>query len=123
MQTEKPLYQALKSRPVSFASLLAAVSVSTAVAFGIAGPVGIGVLGLSIAFIAQWIKIEFESGAASGGTSTNLHARLLRAEEQMSHADRAAHRREIETILAPTGLATTIGLAMAAVGFGAALLD
>ena len=123
MQTEKPLYQALKSGPVSFASLLAAVSVSAAVAFGIAGPAGIGVLGLSIAFIAQWIKIEFESGAASGGTSANLHALLLRAEKHMSHGDRAAHRREIETIRAPTGLATTIGLAMAAVGFAATLLD
>jgi hypothetical protein len=123
MPTENPLSQALKSRPVSFASLLAAVSVSAAAAFAIAGPVGIGVLGLSIAFIAQWIKVEFESGAASGGTSANLHAMLLRAEKQVSHADRAAHRREMETILAPTGIATTIGLAMAAVGFAAALLD
>jgi hypothetical protein len=90
MQTEKPLYQALKRRPVSVALLLAGVSVASAVVFGIAGPAGTGVLGASIAFIAQWIKVEFERGAASGGTSANLHAMLLRAEEQMSHADRAA---------------------------------
>jgi hypothetical protein len=122
MQTEKPLYQALKSRPVSIALLLAAVSVSSAAAFGIAGPAGMGVLGLSIAFVAQWIKVEFQGGAASGGTSANLHAMLLRAEEQMSHADRAASKQDIAAVLAPTGLATTIGVAMTVVGFAAALL-
>jgi|HubBroStandDraft_6_1064221.scaffolds.fasta_scaffold318822_2 hypothetical protein len=122
MQTETPLYQALKSRPVSVALLLAGVSVSSAIAFGIAGPTGMAVLGLSIAFIAQWIKVEFEGGAASGGSSANLHAMLMRAEEQMSHADRAAYKQDLAAILAPTGLATIIGLAMAIVGFGAALL-
>ena len=95
---------------------------SAAVAFAVAGPAGMGVLGLSIAFIAQWIKVERQTGAASGGTSAYLHAMLLRAQEQMSHADRAAHKREIDAILAPTGLATSIGLSMAVVGFGATLI-
>ena len=116
--SESPLGEALRSPLVSFTLLVAAVAVAAFVAFRIAGPLGMGALGLLIAFIAQRIKLE-KDGAVSGGMTADLYAMQMRAQEQMTRAERAAHRHETRSVPKATSLATVIGLALAAVGLGA----
>ena len=116
--SESPLVDALKSPLVSFTLLVAAVAVAAFIAFRIAGPLGLGVLGLLIAFIAQRVKLERDGGMA-GGMNAHLNAMQMRAWEQMTHAERADHRHETRSLLQATALATAIGLALAVVGIGA----
>jgi triosephosphate isomerase len=116
--SESPLVNALKSPVVLFTLLVAGVTVAAFIAFRIAGPLGMGVLGLLIAFIAQRIKLE-KDGAFGGGMNASLAAMQMRVREQMTHAERSAHTHETRSLLQATSLATTIGLALAVVGIGA----
>jgi hypothetical protein len=116
--SESPLVEALKSPLVSFTLLVGGIAVPAFIAFRIAGPLGMGALGLLIAFIAQRIKLE-RDGAVSGGTTADLYAMQMRAREQMTRAERAAHRHESQSVLKATSLTTAIGMALAVVGFGA----
>jgi len=116
--SKSPLGEALKSPLVSFTLLVAVVAVAAFIAFRIAGPLGMGVLGLLIAFMAQRIKLE-RNGAFAGGMNASLSAMQMRTWEQMTHAERAAHRHETQSLLQVTSLATAIGLALGVVGIGA----
>jgi hypothetical protein len=113
------LVEALKSPLVLFTLLVAGVAVAASIAFRIAGPAGMGVLGLLIAFIAQRVKLEQDGAFGGGGMNASLAAMQVRTREQMTGAEREAHAHETRSLLQATSLATIIGLALAVVGIGA----
>jgi hypothetical protein len=109
------------SRPFLYLLVVAIVGTASFVAFRMAGPLGMGLLGLLVAFVAQ--RIDLEKDGAVGGTMTaNLYAMQIIAQQQMTRAERAAHKHETKSMMRATTLAMVIGLALVVVGFAATFL-
>ena len=86
-------------------------------AYEAVGWIGIGVLGLVIAFIS--VRVELEHDAPIGGTrDAAVYGAMLREREQMDGAGRAAKETEKTSNLRTTFVAKVVGAAFVLVGFG-----
>ena len=85
-------------------------------AHGLVGWIGIGILGLIIAFIA--VRLETEQRAPVGSEhDTGLYLSTLRGLDKMTRAERAAERAEIGSRLRSGTVAKAIGGILIVVGF------
>ena len=85
-------------------------------AYEVAGWIGVGVLGLIIAFIA--VRLEIEQGGPVGHPrDTGLYTRSLMGHDQMTRAERAAERSEIAIMLRAYNVAKVIGAVLTIIGF------
>jgi hypothetical protein len=87
------------------------------VALRIAGPLGVGFLGLLILFAA--VRFDLEKEDVGGGfPSPSLYARQVAARQQMTAEERFAQRAGIRALWRPLVVARTIGIGLAVAGFG-----
>ena len=78
---------------------------------------GVGVIGLLIAFVAT--QVELESGSIAGGAyGASMIHRQLEAARQMSPEQRAAQRDERFLAVLSTRFFRNLGIALAVIGFG-----
>jgi hypothetical protein len=81
-------------------------------AFKVGGFIGVGVLGLLTAFIA------FQADLDTANTAS-VFAMRSTPQERMDHAETAARRHEILKVSEPIFVGKLLGIALAAIGFGA----
>ncbi len=78
---------------------------------------GMGLIGVLIAFIAT--QFELESGGIAGGAyGTSMIHRQLEADRRMSPEQRAATRNEQSLTVQSTRFFRHLGIALAVIGFG-----
>ncbi len=85
--------------------------------FLLAGFLGLGVLGLLVGFMAQRIELE-KDGAVSNVMTTSLYAQQFKARENMSRAEKAAHRAETDALLKWLFVAKVVSAGLIILGFG-----
>ena len=86
-------------------------------AYRIVGFLGIGILGVLIGFIAVRIDLEKE-GAVGSEWAAGLHGQQVSSRHNAPHAERAAHRAEMQALRRPLLIAKIIGAVLVAIGFG-----
>jgi hypothetical protein len=84
-------------------------------AYALAGYLGIGLVGLVIGSGALTVDLEKEGGAGDPQTS---YARHMAAQHLMPHAQRAAHRTEVQSLARPILIAKIMSGVLIIVGFG-----
>jgi hypothetical protein len=84
-------------------------------AYRIVGFLGIGILGVLIGFIAVRVDLEKE-GAVGSGWAAGLYAQQLGRPHSVPHAERAAHRAEMQALRRPLLIAKIIGAGLIAIG-------
>jgi len=108
---------ALKKRRATSLRVQYRGSAASLFAYEAVGWIGIGVLGLVIAFIS--VRVELEHDAPIGGTrDAAVYGAMLREREQMDGAGRAAKETEKTSNLRTTFVAKVVGAAFVLVGFG-----
>ncbi|PZU84169.1 MAG: hypothetical protein DI527_23155 [Chelatococcus sp.] len=91
-------------------------------AWRILGGLGVGLLGLLVAFIA--IRMELEGGRPVGPQMTpGLHAEQYRNEANARHDERSRRRADRYALTSGTRLAATLGGLLALGGFGLLLIS
>jgi len=89
------------------------------VIYRLVGFLGVGVLGLLIAFIA--VRMDLEKGGAIGSSfSSDLYVQQMTAHQSMSRSERVAHHAERASMARALTIAKIIGAILITVGFGAA---
>jgi hypothetical protein len=93
------------------ASLIAFVIVA------LVGFFGVGVIGLLIAFISTQFELDSD-GAVAGGIGSDLLARQIRAQREMSPEQRAARRTEKSLLAQSVNFFRYFGIGLVLIGFG-----
>lgn len=86
-----------------------------ALAFHLAGFLGIACLGLAILFLAIHLEVE-KAGAVGSPHATGLYAQQIAAQDRESRADKAARRAEIAGRVRLLAAAKLVGIGVIAVG-------
>ena len=81
------------------------------------GSLGVAVLGLLIGVSAVLVDLEKE-GAVGGSHSTHLYAQQMIAQENMTEAERAAHRSQMKSLMRPLLAAKILGTVLVVIGLG-----
>jgi hypothetical protein len=79
------------------------------------GFLGVGILGVLIAFIAVRVDLEKEA-AVESVWAAGLYAQQASYRHNAHHSERAAHRAEIQALNRPLLIAKIIGAALVAIG-------
>jgi hypothetical protein len=82
----------------------------------VAGWIGVGVLGLLVAFIAVRLEIE-QRGPVGHPRDTGLYTRSQMGHDQMTRAEHAAEQAEITSMLRAYNVAKVIGAVLIIIGF------
>jgi hypothetical protein len=97
--------------------LVVSVGATSYVAYQIVGFLGIGVLGLIIGVIS--LTVELQAGGPDGFYyAANLYAQHMAAVENMSVAEKAEKRAEIESAALPLLVAKLVSAVLIIAGFG-----
>ena len=99
--------------------VLAATVILALAIYRLVGFLGVGVLGLLIAFIAVRMDLE-KDGAIGSAFSSHLYAQQMTAHQGMSRSERAAHHAERGSLVRALTFAKIIGAILITVGFGGA---
>ncbi len=111
---------AMSGKSIIIAVALAGWFVASLIAFVIValfGFLGVGLIGVLIAFVAT--QFELESGGIAGGAyGASMIHHQLEADRQMSQEQRAARRNEQSFSVQSTRFFRHFGIALAIIGFG-----
>jgi len=95
--------------------ILLGVAALALLAHRIVGFLGIGILGVLIAFIAVRVDLEKEA-AVESVWAAGLHAQQASYRHNAHHSEQAAHRSEIQALRRPVLIAKIIGAVLVAIG-------
>ena len=95
--------------------VLVGVGALAYLAYRVVGFLGIGILGVLIGFIAVRVDLEKE-GAVGSEWAGGLQGQQVGSRHNAPHAERAAHKAEMQALRRPLLIAKIIGAVLVAIG-------